>query len=229
MSLAFYYLIGQNVTYLSASFSGSIFATVAVLIFTAGLTFFEWKALLAVVLGFISVAYIPEHKLSASTRTFSCHENTEHHHQSIVFITELVGFFCLTAAVNIDDGSWGIWLAMAFMHTLYVIASEICNRFSGRVVTAGQSEILIRYYLIYFVVLCFSDGFFMATSIIAYNRSQNLASIFILACITFAVVYLADNLEFVHKFDFIIFQKTATLQPRSMETTTAAKSSISEV
>lgn len=229
MSLAFYYLVGQNVTYLSASFSGSILAATAILLFTAILTIFEWKALLAVVFGFASVAYIPEHRLVVSTRTFSCHENTAYHHQSIIYLTELVIFFCMTSAVNIDDGAWWIWLTMACTHTFYVMVSEICNRFSERVVLAGKPEILVRYYLIYFVILCFSDGFFMATSLIAYNRSQNLASIAILACITFVVVYLSENLEFVHKFDFILFQKTATSQSRSVESNTAAKSSISEV
>jgi hypothetical protein len=229
MSLAFFYLLGQNATYLSASWYGSIVVTACMAIVSFVSTMFAWRVLVAFALGWFSVAYVPEHRLGASSRTFTCHEKTKDHHLSIFLISEIVIFVCVTGGINIDDGVWWAWFIVGFCHVLYIILIDIFNRFSMRVYE-GESVARL-YFLVYGVILVGSDLFFMIVSLGAYNRSQNLVWITVLSAITFVVSYILENFDAIHKFDFILIDKRhiVTNRPSSPPLSGSNKQDSSEV
>lgn len=203
MIWAFLYLLGQNCTYMSASWHGSIAMSSLLAFFSLFLTEFNWRTIVAVGLGWLSVAHVPEHRLKTSTRTFSCHASVRDHHLSMFFITELLLFVAVSCFVNIDDGAWWLWMLAVPVHVIYVILVDAANRISHRV---RQDENLLAraFFLVYLTVLICSDLFFLTVSLIAYNRRQTLVSIGVLAAITLVTTYVAENFDVVQRFECLL-------------------------
>ncbi|OQW70872.1 MAG: hypothetical protein BVN35_17825 [Proteobacteria bacterium ST_bin11] len=205
MSLAFFYLLGQNGTYLASSFYGGIWTTFTIILVALIVSAFKWQAVVAIVLGWSSVAFLPEYRLKTTTKTFNCHKNPATHHHLLFFITEVFAFICVTGVVNIDDSAFWLWLLVAPWHVAYVAIIDGVNRYSHRV---KEEDMLARiYYIVYAVILVVSDLYFVLISVIVVDRSQNLAAIAILAVATFIVTYVAENFDAVHRFEFILAGK----------------------
>ena len=205
MSLAFFYLFGQNGTYLASSWYGGIVTALVIALISFIATSFDWHVIVAVALGWFSVAFITEDRLCTSTKTFVCHKKPIHHHQLLFFVTEVFIFVCIKGIANIDDGAFWIWIIIAPLHVFYIVIVDALNRYSHRI---KQGEFLARlYYLIYAVLLVVADIYFMFISIIVVNRSQNIAAVTILAALTFVILYVKDNLDFAHHFDFILVDR----------------------
>lgn len=203
MTYAYFYLVGQNITYFAVSWRVSLLLNVLVAVVAGFARGFSDGSVVAVFIGWLSIVWTVEHKLNVPTTTYNCFTHATAHFSGITLAMEIVLFTLLSILLIVDDGSLTIWAGVIFGHTVYIIIVYSINKASKRV--AGGFEGL-RYYVVYAMLLFSTDLYYVALSAIVHDRRQNLVGTCIIAAITAVVFYLTerqhlDRLLIVHDDD----------------------------
>lgn len=177
MTPAFFYLLGQNVTFLSVSWlQGLVFSALLALGFVFSDYFFwlfvGWFSCLPLVLAdtaHYSVSLHPDHDYSIATHFF-----------------EWLMFIVFTWIVSVYDQFPLLWALQLTIHGCYVLCVHKINTHSGRISHHKKWE--NHYHFYYACMLIGSDAVFLATSA-AIDHVSELA-VFLVAVLTACSTHL---------------------------------------
>lgn len=187
---AHFYLLGQNVAWLSVSWRASLFITSLIALVAGLASHFSDLSITALLFGWASVVYTVEFKMPVAAITYDCLGTVSTHYTGIIYGCELVLFMLMSILLMIDDGSLIIWVLTMVAHFIYVLAIYYVNKMSRRVISKNE---VAAYYFYYMLILLSSDAFFFLISAIVRNRQQNAMSVWVLTAVTVAALYFTED------------------------------------
>lgn len=196
MTYAYFYLVGQNIAYLSTTWKVTLPLICLIGLIAAVASGFTDPSICGLVWGWLSVAYIVENNVQVDTTLYHFNRNPAMHFQGLVLAIEIILFTMMSLALLVDDGSVWIWMLIIFAHLIYVMLLFAVNKASKKIEKHVDA---LRYYFIYFMVLGFTDCFFIVLSMIVHDRRQNLIGIVIATLLSQAAIYVLRNYD-VNKF-----------------------------
>lgn len=192
MTYAYFYLVGQNITYLSTTWKVSLPIILLIGLIAAFSSSFTDYTIVGLLWGWASVAYIVETKVQVDTTLYQFNKNPSTHFQCVILALEIIGFIAMSLALLVDDGSVWIWMLIISAHGLYVFVLFVVNKASKKI----ESPLLaLRYYFIYLMILAMTDSYFVVLSMIVHDRRQNLVGIIVATLLSQATIYFLSNYD----------------------------------
>ncbi len=210
MTYAYFYLVGQNIAYLSTTWKISVPVTIVIGLIAAFSTSFADLSIIGLFWGWLSVFYVVETKIQVDTTLFHFFKDPSSHFQGLILALEIIGFIAMSLALLVDDGSVWIWMLIIIAHGVYVCVLFTVNKASKKI---ERQQDAMRYYFIYLMILVFADSYFVILSMIVHDRRQNLVGIIVLTILSQASIYILSNYDIDKLYTALHYDSEAGLLP----------------
>lgn len=188
LSQAFFYFVGQNITWLLSSWvkSLSVCAVICVVVLLVNLDYAAHG--LTTLVGWASVVVVPEFILKITHVTFDTH--IKYQLLPILVLLDVFIFVCITIVVNVNDSSPAVWILLMAAHFAYVWIIWHVNNFSKRV-----QDVRI-YFATYLLTLVANDAYFLIVALIVHGHPLNFISVAIAGVLTAVPLLFASSEAF---------------------------------
>lgn len=188
LSQAFFYFVGQNITWLLSSWIKSLCLCVFIglIVLCVDLNYIG-HALTALV-GWASVVVVPEFILKITHMTFEAH--IKYQLLPLVLVIDAFVFVALTIIVNVNDSSPAVWVLLMAAHVGYVWAIWHVNNFSRRV------QDVRLYFATYLLTLLANDAYFLIIALVVHGHPLNFISVVIAGVLTAVPLFFASSEAF---------------------------------
>ena len=184
MSNAFFYLVGQGLTYLLASWKWSFFL---MLLLTLG-SFVVWQVTVEVpmlLLGWLSAVCIPEYVLGVHFDCFS--EKASRHLLIIAYTFEAFFYVLITLMTWFDDGIPAMWGMLLLMHLLLIMVLNTLEPHALRIQPFTRAN---GYFVVFAGLTALTDIAFLFVSVVTFGRAVHWITIVVFALFTFALTLM---------------------------------------
>lgn len=193
LSRAFFYFVGQNITWLLSSWQKSLLvcSLVCAAVLLVSVNYYE-QALTALV-GWASVVVVPEFILKVTHVTFDAH--IKHQMLPMLVALDAIIFIVITIIVNVNDASPIVWVLLMAAHVGYVWIMWHVNIFAKRV-----HDVRI-YFATYLLTLLANDTYFLIVALIIHGHPLNFIAVAIAAVLTAIPLMFASSDAFAQWID----------------------------
>ena len=192
MTYAYFYLLGQNIAYLTTTWKVSAPIILLVAAIAAIASGFTDVTILGLFFGWASVAYIVEKKVQVDTRLLHFNQDPTTHFHGLVLAMEIIFFAVCSLILLVDDGSVVLWLLIMLAHALYVFVVFFVNKASKKI---DQHRDAVKFFFVYFMILAFTDSWFVILSMIVHDRRQNIIGIVVVTLLSQLAIYFLNTYD----------------------------------
>lgn len=190
LSYAFFYFVGQNITWLFSSWLVSLLVCAAFPIATLAVNGSSAVVATAVFIGWASVFFIPEFVLKIEHVTF--HGDIKHQLTPLMAVFDMLVFVGISTVINVNDSSLAVWTILLGVHVFYVWGIWYFNFYAKRV----QDHHI--FFAVYMLLLIANDVYFLLVSLILHGHPLNFTSVLIAGLLSgLALLFLTRNEGFV--------------------------------
>lgn len=191
LSYAFFYFVGQNITWLFSSWLVSLLVCATFPIVVMIVDGSAAVRATTVFIGWASVFFIPEFVLKIEHVTF--HGDIKHQLTLLMAAFDMLIFVGISFAINVNDSSLVIWTMLLGAHVFYVWGIWYFNFYAKRVQDHHT------FFATYMLVLIANDIYFLLVSLIVHGHPLNFTSVLIAGLLTAVpLLFLSRNEVFVN-------------------------------